>query len=83
MTSDIRKTLRERPIVIAAQPDNASAESSYLNHAQRMAKFGLHIFPCVDNGKFPHIERFPERATRDPAQIATWWTDPVMGWEQP
>ena len=54
-----------------------------LEHALRLAALGFHVFPLIDGGKLPRIDRYPERATRDTAQITAWWTDRVTGWEQP
>jgi hypothetical protein len=56
---------------------------TFLEHALALAKEGFHVFPLAPTSKLPAIDDFPTRATRDPAQIAKWWTCPVMGLEQP
>jgi hypothetical protein len=56
---------------------------SFLESALKLAGEGFHVFPLVPGSKLPAIDDFPERATRDPSQIHRWWTDPVMGLEQP
>jgi len=42
--------------------------------AQRLAAAGAHVFPCRARGKVPATERGCLDATRDPEQIAAWWT---------
>lgn len=50
-----------------------------LEHALHLAERGFHVLPLQADSKLPAIERFPELATRDPAQIRRWWFDDVMG----
>lgn len=52
---------------------------SLLDHALELAERGFHVFPIIPNTKLPLIDDFPDRATRDEAQIRRWWTDPVLG----
>lgn len=47
--------------------------SQMLEHALALAARGFHVFPCQVGGKLPIIEDFPNRATRDEAQIRSWW----------
>lgn len=49
--------------------------------ARKLAKLGFYVFPC--EGKFPAIENFPECATQLPKRIRSFWTCPLMDWEQP
>lgn len=56
---------------------------SFLESALKLADMGFHVFPLEVNGKLPIIDDFPNRATKDEAQIRKWWTDPVMGIEKP
>lgn len=44
-----------------------------LDHALALAARGFHVFPCEVGGKLPIIKDFPNRATRDEAQIRQWW----------
>ena len=44
-----------------------------LQQALSLAGRGFHVFPCEANGKLPAIKDFPNRATRDPAQIEKWF----------
>jgi hypothetical protein len=53
---------------------------SKLNAALDLARRGFRVFPLGDDCK-PEIERWPEKATTDEAQIRAWWIDPVMDWE--
>jgi hypothetical protein len=53
--------------------------SSKLDHALALAAEGFHVFPLIPGSKLPHIDDYPNRATRDPEQIRRWWTCPVMG----
>ncbi len=46
---------------------------SMVDHALTLASRGFSVFPCIPNGKLPVIQDFPNRATRDPKQIAKWW----------
>lgn len=46
---------------------------SLIEQALRLAERGFHVFPCEPNGKLPVIKDFPNRATRDPAQIRQWF----------
>jgi hypothetical protein len=39
-----------------------------------LAEAGFHVFPLRPGTKLPAIEKFPERATRDPDQIRKWWS---------
>lgn len=50
-----------------------------LDHALALAAEGFHVFPLIPGSKLPHIDDYPNRATRDPEQIRRWWTCPVMG----
>lgn len=45
-----------------------------LEHALELAQRGFHVFPLVPNSKLPLITDYPNRATRDAAQITRWWT---------
>lgn len=56
---------------------------SFLKSALDLASLGFHVFPLQVGGKLPIIDDFPNRATKDPEQIKAWWTDPIMGIEQP
>ena len=47
---------------------------SRLQKALELAERGFHVFPCEPNGKLPVIKDYPNRATRDPEQIAKWFT---------
>jgi hypothetical protein len=53
-----------------------------LKDALALASQGFFIFPLVQNSKLPAIDRWNEKATRDPERISRWWLDPVMGWDQ-
>src|SRR3990167_2596743 len=53
-----------------------------LKSALSLAAQGFHVFPLEPNSKTPHIDDFPNRASRDPKQIERWWIDPVLGWPQ-
>ena len=55
---------------------------SKLQAALDLAALGYHVFPLEAGSKLPHIDAFQKRASRDPAQIKSWWTDPVLGLEQ-
>jgi hypothetical protein len=44
-----------------------------LEQALALAARGFHVFPCEVGGKLPVIKDFPNRATREPEQIAKWW----------
>lgn len=50
---------------------------SNLNKALELASRGFHVFPLVPGTKTPLIEDFPNRATRDEAQIRKWFKDPT------
>lgn len=54
---------------------------STLDHALQLARQGFHVFPIIEGGRTPAIIGFPQRATRDEAQIRAWWleADTVMG----
>lgn len=45
-----------------------------LNEALDLAARGFHIFPVVADAKLPAIDNWPERATRDTAQIEWWFS---------
>jgi len=45
-----------------------------LDHALALAARGFHVFPCEVGGKLPTLKDWPNRATRDEAQIRKWWT---------
>lgn len=51
--------------------------------ALELAAKGFHVFPLVADTKLPAIDDFPNCASRDPELIRAWWTDGLMGWEQP
>lgn len=44
-----------------------------LDQALTLASQGFWIFPCIDGDKKPAISDWPNRATRDAAQIEKWW----------
>lgn len=46
-----------------------------LEQALALAARGFWIFPCIENGKTPAIDEWPERATRDEKRIKAWWTN--------
>lgn len=46
-----------------------------LDQALRLAQQGFHVFPCEPNGKLPVIKDYPNRATRDPEQIRSWFAN--------
>lgn len=46
-----------------------------LEQALALAARGFWIFPCAVNAKKPAIGDWPNRATRDTAQITRWWND--------
>ena len=46
---------------------------SRIEQALNLAARGFHLFPCEANGKLPVIKDFPNRATRDEAQLRTWF----------
>lgn len=56
---------------------------SKLEHALELAEQGFHVFPLIENGKFPLIDQWQIKACRDPEQIKKWWTCPVLDIEQP
>ncbi len=62
-------------------PKETPTTMSMLDHALALAHMGFHVFPIIENGRTPAIIGFPQRATRDEAQIRAWWveTDTVMG----
>lgn len=43
------------------------------HRARALADAGFHVFPLEENGKLPLIKDYPNRATRDHAQIEKWW----------
>lgn len=43
--------------------------------ALQLAAQGFHVFPLQVNGKLPVIKDYPNRATRDPEQIHSWFAD--------
>ena len=53
-----------------------------LDHALALAGEGFHVFPLEVGSKLPHIDDYPNRASRDPEQINRWWTCPVTGFPQ-
>jgi hypothetical protein len=55
---------------------------SKLDSALELAASGFHVFPLVPGSKFPLIDGWQRKATRDPEQIRRWWLCPVMGIEQ-
>jgi hypothetical protein len=59
------------------------SQMSFLKQALALAEQGFYVFPLQVNSKLPQIDDFPNRATRDPAQIKRWWLDPVLELEQP
>ena len=44
-----------------------------LEQALTLAARGFHLFPLRVNGKLPAIKDYPNRATRDPAQLRKWF----------
>lgn len=44
-----------------------------LANALALADRGFHVFPVIAGGKLPAIEGFPEKATRDHAQLRAWF----------
>ena len=44
------------------------------SEALALAARGFYVFPVVANGKTPAVDNWPERATRDTAQIEKWFT---------
>lgn len=44
-----------------------------LDKALELAEQGFHVFPLEANGKLPAIKDFPNRATRDPDRIKSWF----------
>lgn len=46
-----------------------------LEQALALAAQGFWIFPCIAQDKKPAISDWPNRATRDTAQITRWWND--------
>lgn len=44
-----------------------------LDHALALAARGFHVHPCEVGGKLPVLKDWPNRATRDEAQIRKWW----------
>jgi hypothetical protein len=55
---------------------------SKLQHALALARQGFYVFPLEPGSKLPHIDGWQRRASRDEAQIRSWWTCPVLGVEQ-
>jgi putative DNA primase/helicase len=47
--------------------------------ALALAAQGFHVFPVVAGGKLPAIEAFPEKATRDEAQLTAWFRCSIFG----
>lgn len=47
---------------------------SMLDHALAAAERFGRVFPVVPHGKKPAIQKWPEKATRDPEQIRQWWS---------
>lgn len=45
-----------------------------LQHALQLAERGFYVFPVEPNGKRPVISDWPNKATRDKAQIEKWFT---------
>lgn len=56
---------------------------SFFQQACALADAGFYVFPLGPNSKLPAIDDFPNRATRDHAQIKKFWFDPVLELEQP
>lgn len=50
--------------------------------ALKLAARGFYVFPLNTSGR-PIFEGWPDLATRDEATIRKWWTDPVLGTEEP
>src|SRR5687767_6886993 len=48
-----------------------------MSMALRLADFGWYVFPLRPREKrpLPYFKRWEERATRDPDQIYSWWTE--------
>lgn len=44
-----------------------------IDEALALAARGFHLFPVVANGKTPAVDNWPEKATRDEAQIKKWF----------
>jgi len=53
-----------------------------LDAALDLAKSGFHVFPLEVGTKLPHIDDYPNKATRDAAQIRRWWTCPITDFPQ-
>jgi len=48
-------------------------QAKYQEGAALLADRGWAVIPLAERGKKPLIKKWPERATKDPAQIAQWW----------
>src|SRR5690554_892071 len=57
----------------------AGATRNKLDQALALAELGFQVFPVIENGKKPEIERWQERATQDPESIQSWWECPITG----
>lgn len=56
---------------------------SFLENALKLANNGFHVFPLRPGTKdAPAIKDFPNKASRDPAVIRSWWTDDFLGIEK-
>lgn len=46
-----------------------------LDQALALARQGFNVFPVIEGGKIPAIEKWQLRATTDADQIVKWWTN--------
>lgn len=44
-----------------------------LESAKRLVEYGFHVFPVVEMSKLPAIKDYPNKATRDHAQLEKWF----------
>lgn len=55
------------------------AKSSRLSAAVALARRGFRVFPAIENDKRPLIDKWPDRASSDTAEISAVWTEYPAG----